>query len=154
MLVKVAAGWNQVSISKSLGTMYLMIRLRNWLLTWVGSFIGPRIIIWHHGMKPTLAQNVVSYLTVPLHYLINSSPPGQKWQPFCRRHFQTHFHEWKGFLFWFEFRFKFVPMRPINNIPALVQIMALCQPGDKPLSEPMLTQFTDAYTQLAKKKSN
>ena len=33
---------------------------------------------------------------------------------------------------------KFVPKRPINNIPALVQIMAWRRPGDKPLSEPML----------------
>ena len=33
---------------------------------------------------------------------------------------------------------KFVPKGPINNIPALVQIMAWHRPGDKPLSEPML----------------
>ena len=33
---------------------------------------------------------------------------------------------------------KFVPEGPINNIPALVQIMARHQPGDKPLSEPMM----------------
>ena len=33
---------------------------------------------------------------------------------------------------------KFVPMVPINNIPALVQIMAWRQPGDKPLSELMM----------------
>ena len=33
---------------------------------------------------------------------------------------------------------KFVPKGPINNIPALVQIMAWRRPGDKPLSEPML----------------
>ena len=32
----------------------------------------------------------------------------------------------------------FVPKGPINNIPALVQIMAWCRLGDKPLSEPML----------------
>ena len=30
---------------------------------------------------------------------------------------------------------KFVPKSPIDNIPALVQIMAWCRPGDKPLSE-------------------
>ena len=30
---------------------------------------------------------------------------------------------------------KFVPKVRINNIPAWVQIMAWCQPGDKPLSE-------------------
>ena len=32
---------------------------------------------------------------------------------------------------------KFVPKGPTNNIPALVQIMAWCRSGDKPLSEPM-----------------
>ena len=40
---------------------------------------------------------------------------------------------------------KFVHKGPINNIPALVQIMAWCRPGDKPLSEPMLVCFTDTY---------
>ena len=33
---------------------------------------------------------------------------------------------------------KFVPKGPINNIPALVQIMAWRRPGDKPLYEPMM----------------
>ena len=33
---------------------------------------------------------------------------------------------------------KFVPQGPINNIPALVQIMAWRRPGDMPLSEPMM----------------
>ena len=33
---------------------------------------------------------------------------------------------------------KFVPKVQINNIPALVQIMAWRRPGDKPLSEPMV----------------
>ena len=37
---------------------------------------------------------------------------------------------------------KFVPKGPINNIPALVQIMAWHRPGDKPLSEPMLVSLT------------
>ena len=32
---------------------------------------------------------------------------------------------------------KFVRKGPINNIPALVQIMAWRRSGDKPLSEPM-----------------
>ena len=40
---------------------------------------------------------------------------------------------------------KFVPKGPIDNDPALVQIMAWRRTGDKPLSETMLTQFTDAY---------
>ena len=33
---------------------------------------------------------------------------------------------------------KFLPRSPVNNIPALVQIMAWCRSGAKPLSEPMM----------------
>ena len=33
---------------------------------------------------------------------------------------------------------RFVPTFRINNIPALVQIMAWRRPGDKPVSEPMM----------------
>ena len=36
---------------------------------------------------------------------------------------------------------KFVPKAPINNIPALVQIMAWRRPGDKPISEPMMVSL-------------
>ena len=38
----------------------------------------------------------------------------------------------------FQLRLKFVPNGPINNIPALVQIMAWRLPGDPPLSDPMM----------------
>ena len=36
---------------------------------------------------------------------------------------------------------KFVPKGPINNIPALVQIMAWRRSGDKPLFEPMMVSL-------------
>ena len=36
---------------------------------------------------------------------------------------------------------KFVPKGSINNIPALVQIMAWRWPGDMPLSEPMMVRL-------------
>ena len=39
----------------------------------------------------------------------------------------------------------FVPHVRINNTPAFVQIMAWHQPGDKPLSGPMMVYLTDAY---------
>ena len=45
----------------------------------------------------------------------------------------------------FNISLKFVPKGLINSIPALVEIMALRRPGDKPLSEPMLVNITDAY---------
>ena len=40
-----------------------------------------------------------------------------------------------------KFSLKFVPRVPIDHIPALVQIMAWCQPGDKPLSETMMVRL-------------
>ena len=40
---------------------------------------------------------------------------------------------------------EFVPKGSIGNNPALVQIMALHRIGDKPLSDAMLTRFTDVY---------
>ena len=61
------------------------------------------------------------------------------------RHFPVDIFK---FIFLFEnFRIsskislKFVPKDPINNIPALVQIMALRRPGDKPLSEPIMVRW-------------
>ena len=43
---------------------------------------------------------------------------------------------------------KFVPKGPIDNKSVLVQVMAWRRTGDKPVSEPMLTQFTNAYAAL------
>ena len=40
---------------------------------------------------------------------------------------------------------KFVPKGPIDKNPVLVYIMAWRRIGDKPLSEPILTRFTEAY---------
>ena len=51
---------------------------------------------------------------------------------------------------------KFVPKRPINNNPALVQVMAWRRPGDKPLSEPMMVRLSThiCVTQSQWVKSN
>ena len=38
---------------------------------------------------------------------------------------------------------KFVPRSSIDSMQALVQVMAWCRTGDKPLPGPMLNQFTD-----------
>ena len=42
---------------------------------------------------------------------------------------------------------KYVPRSPIDNKPALVQVMAWHHTGDKPLPGPMMTQFFDTYMQ-------
>ena len=57
-----------------------------------------------------------------------------KWMPFRRWHFGN---------VWIliKISLKFVPKGPINNIPAMVQIMAWHHPGDKPLSEPVMVSL-------------
>ena len=43
---------------------------------------------------------------------------------------------------------KFVPKGPINNIPALVRIIAWRRPGDKPLSESIIASYWTIYASL------
>ena len=51
--------------------------------------------------------------------------------------FQTRFSNAFSWMKMYEFWLKF-PEGPINNIPALVEIMAWCPTGNKPLSEAMV----------------
>ena len=55
-----------------------------------------------------------------------------------------HFREW-NFCILIKISQTFVPKGHIGNNIALVQIVAWRRIGDKPLSEPMLTWFADAY---------
>ena len=75
---------------------------------------------------------------------LNSSPPGQNDRNSGRRHFPINFLEWNVKIP-IQIALKFVPRSLIDNKPAVVQVMAWCQTGGKPLPEPMLTQFTDSY---------
>ena len=55
---------------------------------------------------------------------------------------------WFSWIKIIELRLKFhliFSQGPINNMPALVNVMAWHRTGDKPLPEPMMTQVTDAY---------
>ena len=60
-------------------------------------------------------------------HLLNPLRPRQNGRPFRRRHFRTHFWGWNNSIP-IEISRKFVPRGPINNIPALVQIMAWRRP--------------------------
>ena len=75
---------------------------------------------------------------------LNSSPPGNMAAIIADDIFKCIFLN-ENVRISIKISLKFVPKRPINNVPVLVQIKAWRRPGDKPLSEPMLTQFTDAY---------
>ena len=74
---------------------------------------------------------------------LNKSLPGQNGRRFEDDIFKCIFMNLKLCVF-IRISLTFVPKFPINNITALVQIIAWRRPGDNPLSEPMMTQFTDA----------
>ena len=76
---------------------------------------------------------------------VSPSLPGQNGCHFGRQHFQMHFLQWKNDRILIKISLKFVTRNRIDNKPALVQVIAWCRIGNKPLSEPMLTRFTDAY---------
>ena len=61
------------------------------------------------------------------------------------RHFPDDIFEWifvnENARISIKISLKFVPRGPINDIPALVQIMAWRLPGDKPLSEPIVVRL-------------
>ena len=71
-------------------------------------------------------------------HMISHIEAETKWPTFSTRHFQMHFLVWKCMNLDFT---KIVPMVRINNVPALVQIMAWRRIGDKPLSEPMMVNI-------------
>ena len=88
--------------------------------------------------------SVYIYIYIYIYIGPDSSTLGQN-----GRHFTDNIF-WRIFLnenvkSWIQISLKCVPNGPIDNEPAFVQAMAWRRTGDKPLLEPMLTQFTDAY---------
>ena len=76
--------------------------------------------------------------------IINTLRPRQNGRHFTNDIFRGIF-VYERFCILIKISLKFVPKGPIDNNSALVKIMTWHQIGNKPLSEPMLTRFTDAY---------
>ena len=68
-----------------------------------------------------------------------------KWPPLRRWYFQVHFLVWKNKQILNYISLKCVLYGVIENMAALVQLMAFHRAGDRPLSEPMLLCCTEAY---------
>ena len=95
-------------------------------------------ILESEGYCVTLLDRVMSFTMANKFRSVNSSPPGQ-----YGRHFPNDISRCllmnEKFCILIKVSPKFVPKCPIDNNPALVQIMAWHQIGARPLSEPMLT---------------
>ena len=76
--------------------------------------------------------------------LLNSSRPKRNKRYFADDIFKRILL-YENVLIAIKISLKFIPKGTINNFLALVQIMAWHRPGNKPLSEPGLEYFTDAY---------
>ena len=76
--------------------------------------------------------------------VINSSPPEKNGHHFADDIF-NHISLSENIKISIQTSLNFVPVGPIDNKSVLIQLMTWCRPGDKTLSEPILTQFTDAY---------
>ena len=74
---------------------------------------------------------------------VNASPPHKMAAIFADIFKCTFFNEIDRILI--QISMKYVPRSPIDNKPALVQVMAWRRIGDKPLPEPMMNQFSEAY---------
>ena len=72
--------------------------------------------------------------------VINTLRPRQNGRHFSDDIFQC-ISLFENVCIWIKISLKFVPKVRINNIPALVPIMAWRRIGDKPLSEPMMVNL-------------
>ena len=82
-------------------------------------------------------NTVTHYGSVHVHRWFNTLRPRQDGRHFTDDTFKPIFMN-ENIRISIKISLKFVSKVPINNIPALIQIMAWRRLGDKPLSEPMM----------------
>ena len=96
-------------------------------------------LIWIAGKVPHTPWRPCHHWFVS-HDTLNTLRPRQNGRHFADDTFKHIFLNESTWIS-FEISLNFVPKSPINNIPALVQIMAWRRPGDKPLFEPMMIRL-------------
>ena len=107
-------------------TKSLMVTVSALVIKIIQSSIWIHRVNWficHHGIEP-----------------VNTLRPRQDGRRFPDDTFERIFLN-ENVIILIKISLKFVPNGPINNSPALVQIMAWRRLGDKPLSEPMMAKL-------------
>ena len=94
------------------------------------------------GIKYHECQRSIAWLVA--NSLLNTSRPEQNGHQFADDIFKFIFLD-ENCCTLIKILLQIVPVDLVNDIEALVQVMAWRRPGDKPLHEPILTQFTDAH---------
>ena len=95
-----------------------------------------------HPIAPSIVDAVTLKIIIHVEkqHMLNKLRPRQNGRHFANDIFKRIFVN-ENIWILINNSLKFVPKDSINNIPALVQIMAWRRPGDKPLSEPMMVNL-------------
>ena len=116
-------------------------------ITATGEFAAQRasntfFSVWwrHHAFFTAASLILYDSPVIDICCYINSLRPRPNRRHFADDIFKRIFFN-ENVWIWIKISLKFVPKGPINNIPALVQIMAWRRPGDKPLSGPMMVSL-------------
>ena len=117
---------------------YSLIEAAEFDHIWMKLLIHSQTSMLHHwslGMDSNFIPHIIMDVSTHIHagIKLNTLRPRQD-----GRHFPGDIFKC---IFLTNISLKFLPKGPINNIPALVQIMVWLWPGDEPLSESMLVSF-------------
>ena len=130
-------------------TLFMLLHVYYYL--WPRSLINSVFLLMRNLTENVLSclENVVCIVATILFRVLcvkclDSFSPGQNGCRFTDNIFKCIFMN-ENFCISIRISPKFAPKGPIDKKSALVQVMAWRRTGDKPLPEPMLTQFTDAY---------
>ena len=91
-------------------------------------------------LVPWIVVQIIIYREIDVQLI----SPWTRWPPFADDIFKCIFMT-ESFCVLIQISLKFVPKGPIDSKSALVHVMTWRRTGNKPLPEPMLAQFTDAY---------
>ena len=109
------------------------------------NYIPKKFIIWMIQIMNTYyVQSSFVMTQSSMRYFNSSLPPGQNGCCFADNIFKCIFLN-ENEKIQIQISLKLVSRIPIDNKGALAQVMAWCRTGDKPLPDPMMTHFTDAY---------
>ena len=136
------------STIRTVSGSYFVLLCDQWAVNFVYSTVGyhdtlqkiirlqPNLLIF---ALPPVEHRLVWYITW-VYVMLNTLRPRENGRRFADDTFKCIYlneNVWMSI----EISPKFIPTVSINNIPALVQIMAWRLPGDKPLSEPMMVRL-------------
>ena len=125
--------------------MYLKLSSAKWRPSWLGLSLMIDSIIdrdWEvsNPLVSLLLVCLIAQSDNAVCHCINTLRPRQNGLNFPDDTFNRIFLN-KNVSILIKISLKFVPMCPIDNIPALFQLMAWHRPGDKPLSEPVMVSL-------------